>query len=183
MPVYHYTDTGRLPWILKSGELRPGRNKIGGFPDPDFLWASTAENGDKSASAFVKEYRAGLTRLVRFTLMASDFEVWPNIVKRFPLWTLDQVERLERAAGGKSVPALWRCRVNPLRRDAWAAIHTRSFRDRRWIELATDTRVVDVAQSDGLWLGVDIGAITYLSKEIVGSHGQTGYSIGHKFTD
>ncbi len=33
MHVYHYTDTGRLPWILQSGELRPGRNKIAGYPD------------------------------------------------------------------------------------------------------------------------------------------------------
>jgi hypothetical protein len=38
--LYHYSDTARLPWILDTGDLRVGRNKIGNFPDPDFLWAT-----------------------------------------------------------------------------------------------------------------------------------------------
>jgi hypothetical protein len=48
--VYHFTSIFRLPWILASAELQPGRNKIGGLPDPDFLWATTSDKGSRSAS-------------------------------------------------------------------------------------------------------------------------------------
>jgi hypothetical protein len=30
-----------LPWILSDGELRPGANKIGSYPAPEFVWATT----------------------------------------------------------------------------------------------------------------------------------------------
>ena len=38
-PVYHFTDSAHLPWILSDGELRPGANKIGGYPA---LWRAVA---------------------------------------------------------------------------------------------------------------------------------------------
>jgi hypothetical protein len=103
--VYHYTDTARLPWILNSGLLMPGRNQIGGYPDPDFLWATTSPDGDGSASASREAFRSGLTQMVRFVLHTDDFEPWPTIVERSPQWTPDIVAQLENAARGKSSPA------------------------------------------------------------------------------
>jgi hypothetical protein len=82
--VYHFTDTARLPWILRSGELRPGANRVGGYPDPDFLWATVDSRGARSASGGGQGYREGLVRLVRFTLRAEDFEPWPGILRRYP---------------------------------------------------------------------------------------------------
>ena len=43
--IYHFTDSARLPWIWAVGELRPGRNQIGGMPF-DFLWATTNRQGE-----------------------------------------------------------------------------------------------------------------------------------------
>ena len=40
MPLFHFTDTVRLPWIVRAGGLRPGRNKVGSYPTPEFIWAS-----------------------------------------------------------------------------------------------------------------------------------------------
>jgi hypothetical protein len=78
--VYHYTSIARLPWILESGELRPGRNKIGGFPDPDFLWATTSDKGSRTASL------EGLrdAAVIRFTLDAADFEEWAKNPQTLP---------------------------------------------------------------------------------------------------
>jgi hypothetical protein len=68
MTVFHFTDTARLPWILATGELRPGRNAIWDFPSADFLWATTDARGDRTASVDRKALRKGFTREVRFTL-------------------------------------------------------------------------------------------------------------------
>jgi hypothetical protein len=105
--VYHFTDTCRLPWILHSGELRAGLNRIGGFPC-DFLWATTDSTGDRTAScngnarAF---YRDGVTR-----------------------WTPEHVARLERVALESDVsPATWRCRPMPLPLGKVLCIETKSY--------------------------------------------------------
>jgi hypothetical protein len=125
--VYHFTDTARLPWILRSGELRPGSNKIGELPDPDFLWATTDSRGDLMASSSLQSehYRSGRARMVRFTLRADDFEPWREVVSRFPAWKTAHVEMLERVA--KSSPVTWCCRTEPLPRSRWVAIDTRSY--------------------------------------------------------
>jgi len=48
--VSHLTDNARLPWILRSAELRPGANRIGGYPDPDFVWATINKRGSRKAA-------------------------------------------------------------------------------------------------------------------------------------
>jgi hypothetical protein len=64
--VYHFTDTTRLPWIIDSGELQPGKNRIGGYP-LDFLWATSSLNGDRTSSASSKQalklWRSGALNL------------------------------------------------------------------------------------------------------------------------
>jgi hypothetical protein len=113
--VYHFTDTVRLPWIVASGELRPGRNQLGNYPDPDFLWATTNSQGDRTASAF-RTYRNGTSALVRLTLPEEDFEPWPGIAARYPQWTPEQITRLEARARKLGETDFWRwcARVEPL---------------------------------------------------------------------
>jgi len=73
-PLYHHTDSARLPWILRDQSLKPGNNNIGDFPD-DFLWATPDPMGDPTASSPVAKYkyRDGDIAAVRFTLSATDF--------------------------------------------------------------------------------------------------------------
>lgn len=112
--VYHFTDTARLPWIVGAKELRPSRNQIGGFPSPDFLWATTHSQGDRTAAG-MQAYREGVTALVRLTLFAEDFEPWRAIIARFPQWTIEHVRRLEAAARacGQNFEC-WRARTERL---------------------------------------------------------------------
>jgi hypothetical protein len=64
--------------------VRPGRNQLGNYPDPDFLWATTNPRGDRTATAF-SAYRRGDLALVRLTLPEENFERWPEITARYPL--------------------------------------------------------------------------------------------------
>ncbi|WP_028168711.1 hypothetical protein [Bradyrhizobium elkanii] len=113
--LYHFTCTARLPWIVATKELRPDRNQIGGFPSPDFLWATTRSQGDRTAAG-MQGYRRGVTALVRLTLFAEDFEPWPAITARFPQWTIEHVRQLEAAARGRGETNFecWRARAEPL---------------------------------------------------------------------
>jgi hypothetical protein len=112
--LFHFTDTARLPWILETGELRPGSTRFPGQP-PDFLWATTDERGDRTATLSRDAWRRGDTQLVRFTLARGDFEPWRAVVDRFPEWTEQVTGSLERAAErARSNPDAWWCRVDPL---------------------------------------------------------------------
>lgn len=115
--VYHFTCTARLPWIIATKELRPSCFELGHFPKHDFVWATTCPRGDRTASAF-RDYRkhANATALVRLTLFADDFEVWPAIIARFPRWTTEHVRDLEAAAlsRGETNVKSWRARATPL---------------------------------------------------------------------
>ena len=179
--VYHYTDTARLPWILRDRELRPGRNQYGGFPDPDFLWATTMPIPDATASPAgqkaTQALREGRTRLVRFTLRADDFCSWPAIVADYPAWTPGEVRRLEKAAHGKSNPKHWRCRAEALPRAAWVAVETRGWVDREWRPLDPDAELVNLGVETGDdCLGVWIGDLAYFSGLIPQANGSVGYT-------
>jgi len=171
--VYHYTDTARLPFILLDGNLRAGRNQIGGYPDPDFLWATTSPVGDRTASASTEACRAGRVRLVRFILLADAFEPWRAIIPRFPAWTPQQVAGLEKAAAGKSRPQDWRCRAEPLPADQWLGIETRSYTDKAWRLLRNSRIVMSFGHSS---LGVQIGNKIYVSTRREGPSGSASYA-------
>jgi len=159
--AYHFTDTARLPWILQSGELRPGANRIGGYP-PDFLWATINKLGSRSASGnYSRSYRSGAIHLVRFTLHADDFEPWHEIVRRYPAWTPDHVERLEQA--GAEPSSLWRCRDASLPRSHWIEIATRTYTNNAWRPLALD--VSPTPCGDG-FLGIVVDKRLYASRQI-----------------
>ncbi|MCJ2052004.1 hypothetical protein [Methylobacterium sp. J-070] len=170
--VYHYTDTGRLPFILLEGQLKPGRNQIGHYPDPDFLWATTSPLGDRTAAASVDACRAGRVRLVRFVLQAEDFEPWHTIVSRFPAWTPELISSVELAAAGKSRPQNWRCRSGSLRVERWLAVETRSYTDKVWRPLPTPWRILPFEVGS---VGVQIGPKIYVLTAVAGPFGSSGY--------
>jgi hypothetical protein len=137
-PVYHFTDTLRLPWIVESGALRPSFNRILGT---DYLWATTNPAGDRTASALHRAgprqeaYRAGQSKLVRFTLSSAAYTSWSEI-KRTTAWTREQIaeiEELEKSARGdfgeKGVNK-WRCRVEPLPIASALIVEAKSYRGR-----------------------------------------------------
>lgn len=172
--VHHFTDTGRLPWILREGILRPGANRLGGFPEPDFLWATTSPIGDRTASASLDALRSGLVRFVRFTLRARDFESWPAITKAHPAWTPAQVARLEQAARGQSQPGDWRCRPLPLPREAWLEVATRGYVDKTWQPLDPHLKPTVLEPET---LAVELKGKVYASKQVGTLFGATGYSV------
>jgi hypothetical protein len=114
-PLYHFTCTARLPWIVATKHLKPDAYQIGHFPNHDFVWATTSPHGDRTASA-MQGYRKRVTALVRLTLFAEDFEPWPGITARFPQWTIEHVRDLEAAARriGETNIEGWRARTTPL---------------------------------------------------------------------
>ena len=178
--LYHFTDTIRLPWIMRSGELRPGANRIGGFPDPDFVWATTNESGDRSASGGAgkigsQAYRAGASRLVRLKLRAEDFIQWGKIGQRYPAWTPDQIARLEAAAKGKSSSDAWWCRADPLPRSKWVQIDTRSYAAPTWKPLDLSTEVIPGPALDSY--GVIVNGRRFCSAQRAGPAGATAYMI------
>jgi hypothetical protein len=184
MVVFHFTNTTRLPWILQSGELRPGTSRppppnyvgpphyrIGGYPPPDLLWATADDRGwDCLIPATYSNYRSGQTRMVRFTLQAEDFEPWRDITRRFPAWTTEQIVRLERSAqspsavfGGRTKALLWCYRTKPLERNRWVAIATRGILDVDWKPFSLDAAVI--SGPEGI-LGLKIDVELLFSRRI-----------------
>src|SRR4051812_28106603 len=117
-----------------SGHTRPGCNRIGGFPEPDFLWATTSPFGDYSAAASFKDFQEGRTRLVRFSLRAVDFTPWPEAARAFPAWTPELIALFKRATRfqGLSPYGDWCARAIPLPQAAWLSIETRGAKETEW---------------------------------------------------
>lgn len=134
--VYHFTDTMRLPWIIETGELRPNTSRIGDFP-PDFLWATTDQNGDRTSSAassgIRKLWRDGQLQLIRFILKATDFGDWEEAATSSG-WPDEQVEALKKAAVALGEPETtkWRCRPDPLPISNVLRVEAKSYFSGRW---------------------------------------------------
>ena len=175
MNLYHFSDSARLPWILRSGQLRPGRNIIGDFPQ-EFLWATTSHLGDPTAtSALSVQYKSGDIYLVRFTVDADDFFPWAEVPDRFPAWTKDHVAALERVKKGAD-PSRWWCRADALSLDDVSMIDARSYADGRWREV--DRTVHEVHQGNEKWLGTSFSGRQYYSAHRTNPNGTDGYSVG-----
>lgn len=177
--VYHYAHTANLPWILECGELRPGPNTIGGYP-LDFLWATTDPRGSRSSSALANKnrdaWRRGSTRVVRFTLPAEAFTTWPEIVKRYPQWTPDHIDRLVSSAQrlGDTDVGAWRCRAEPLRLERDVQIHTRAYVG-GWRPL--EERAPVLVQGRDAMRGILIDDIVYLAERQSMQSGATAYTL------
>ena len=136
--IYHYTSALHLPHILADGALRPGRSTQGGFPKPDFLWATTNGAGDPTVT-FYDAYRAGRIAMVRFGLDPSTFFPWAEARERNPAWTEDHVRRLEERARGAS-PAEWRCSMEPYPMEEVQSLSIRTYTGRWAPALLKDLR-------------------------------------------
>jgi hypothetical protein len=175
--VYHYSDTARLPWILDAGELRPTSNSMSAYPDPDFLWASTRENGCASATLSNKKelYKNGIVDVVRFTLAAVDFKDWPDLAIDHPDWNALHIAALNKSGVEMGDdPRTWRCRIGSLKRCRWIAIHLRSYQYPRWIELPAKT----VTRKDGNIRRAEMpGLGSFASQQFKNAAGIISYNI------
>jgi hypothetical protein len=164
--VYHYTNTARLPWIITAGELRPGANRLGGYPDPEFVWATTDPRGSRTAAGGNnRAYREGELFLVRFTLNADDFEPWSGIGLRYPTWTPDQIARLEQSGRRRGDnPGTWRCRAEPLPLGKDIAVGTRTYNNSHWRPWNEPT-LIAASDSDDT-IGVVVDGVAFISKKM-----------------
>jgi len=97
---------------------------------------------------------------VRFTLEAADFEPLSEIGRRFPQWTPEQIDRLERVARSRgSSPDRWRCRADPLPSDRWGLVATKTYTG-GWKPLQIPTLV---KSRDPRALGIIIDDTVYMS--------------------
>jgi hypothetical protein len=175
--VYHFTDTARLAWIMTAGELRPSANRIGGYPAPEFVWATSDARGSPTAAGGASGYREGMTQLVRFTLPAGDFMPWTEIGARYPSWTPAERQRLESSARKRGDnPKTWFCRAEPLPIAAKTLIETKGYRDEAWREWRPRVLVVDPLGEGGA--GVAIGDKLYLSRQLTDARGAVSYQVG-----
>jgi hypothetical protein len=168
--VYHFTDTARLPWILQSGELRPGLTRPKGWP-ADFLWATKRPelDGTSSASALIQSFPVPMgIRAVRIALPAGAFLPWSTVLDRFPEWERRHVDGLEWHARGKSRPADWMIRAEPLPISEWLLVETRGAADNRWFRLDVAGALVETG---GNTCGVNIDGYVYTSERMTKADG------------
>jgi len=179
MKAFHFTSSMHLPWILSVGELRPSLNRIGDFPSPDLVWATTDANGDRTATARTAHaaYRAGKMMLVRITFDASEFFSWSEVLDRFPQWTSRHVASLEHAAQTSGAnPATWLCRSEALKLDRANAIDVRSFRNNVWRPVKSLEVRKPSNSSD--WLVMEIDGKPYASQRTNGDKGAEAFTPG-----
>ena len=104
MPLYHFTTSCHLAWIIRTGELRPA--VYAGEPR-DFVHVTANKDAEPTANGWgnsAHHYRSGMIRRVRFTVADEDFEPWREVCARFPEWEPAMVERLETRMNGLQNP-------------------------------------------------------------------------------
>jgi hypothetical protein len=190
-PVYHFTDSARMPWILVSNELRTGENSLEAVPF-DFLWATASKVCDETASVIASPnakttFRAGVRQLVRFTLDADDFIKWSDVPAYFPEWTPEFVAKVELAARrlGKGDLTAWRCRASSLPLSRVIAVETRTYRDNRWLPFEFDQPDLVTYAGRPNMRGVRIGDHLHFSEQVSTPGEATFYTaIGrYRWTD
>lgn len=180
--VYHFTDSARLSWILHDGELKPGRARVGGFPDPDFLWATTNSRGDRTASGGLGGYKEGAVRLVRITLHQDDFVPWPDAAADHDEWTPALITKLEAAAAvlgtTRTDIAGWWCRSSSVPLARFVAVDTRTWRNNIWKPFGADpASVIYAKQGEKVAAGIEVDGMGYFSERVEHADGRRGYSI------
>jgi hypothetical protein len=179
-PAYHFTDTIRLPWIIESGELRPGTNRMGDYPR-DFLWATTSESGDRTSSAMGPSceelYRGGILQRVRLTLDAADFTPFPDITKSFPEWTSGHSAQLISSAAsmGERHPSKWLCRSEPLSLGRVVHAEAKSYAVGRWVEIDLSPQSCIASHTHPYTGGIVIGEYVYMARREVLTDGNVAY--------
>ena len=174
-PVFHFTDTINLPWILASGELRPCWIVDAGIGRNRFLWGTTNPLGDYTSGAqsrihgsMEREWQAGVFHLVRFTLAADEFFTWSEIV-RASNWTPEEVATLiesDHRLYGEYGHKRWRLRQDPVPLSRVLKVETTSYDDaetERWWPLNIGARGVLLRPKDPKRKGVRVGSRRFYS--------------------
>lgn len=173
--LYHHTDTCRLPWIITSGELRPGLTMVGSALPPDVLWATTNPVGDRTAASAAgaarRLIRDGQIMAVRFALDPHDFQPWQDVLTQQG-WTTAQVGTLIDAGRktGQSADG-WRARPQPLPLSRILAIETRGFQSKDWQPINDPAGCV--VRYSPARLGVRINGTIYSAEKSDGPHGDS----------
>jgi hypothetical protein len=183
--VYHFTDTARLPWIIQTGELRPDRHRLGGFP-ADFVWATLNAGGDRTSAAQSGEaknlYREGTMQLIRITLPGESFVGWREAVAGSVDWTAEHVSMLERAAqtmGEKGIEN-WRVHLGPLPFSAALAVDAKSYVGGRWVSITAHQDFCVTFRDEPQRRGFVIDNTCYFATRSTTPDGRTRYGqIGH----
>jgi hypothetical protein len=183
-PVFHFTDTINLPWILASGELRPTWNSDTAIGRTHFLWGTTNPDGDLTSGPQIqihgsteREWRAGAFHLVRFTLAAYEFSTWNEIVQASN-WTPEEVAALiedDKRRYGRSGHKRWRLRHDPIPLSRVLKVETTSFEDaetEKWwpLEIRPRRRGVLLRPNDPKRKGVKIGHRRFYSVPVNQEH-------------
>jgi hypothetical protein len=157
--LYHFTDTMRLPRILRSVELRPATYVDAMAGARDFLHATSNPHGEKTAATTMSDpdgkfYRGSFYAKVRFTLDA-DFEQCMTVVGRYPEWTPKMFKALhDLGHENGSSPHSWYARANPLPLDKLVAVHTMVDPDNCWRPSDWSVAVISTVQG-----GLDIRGV------------------------
>jgi hypothetical protein len=177
--VFHFTDSIRFPWILDSGELRPGRGTIANFPKTDFLWATTDSRGSATAALMNQWelYKRGLLFVVRITLSDQAFMPWPDCAVSHPEWTDVHIQVLEKVAReyGEN-PQTWRCSESPIGRDSWLAVEYRSYTSAEWVPLTDERALSRHGRGGRLEKAIRVGQ-TIFSAQFENTAGTVSYAI------
>lgn len=174
-PVFHFTDTIHLPWILASGELRPNRETLPGVGHLRYLWGTTNPEGDYTSApqraihhGREADWQAGIFQLVRFTLPADAFMTWNEIVRESD-WTPAGVAELveyDQREFDEYGHDLWRCRWDPMRLANALKVEVTGFKDHeteRWWPLDLSDPKLRLPSRKANRLGVRIGRRRFYS--------------------
>jgi hypothetical protein len=181
--LYHFTDTMRLPRILRSVKLRPAPCVDAMAGARDFVHATSNQDGEKTASTTggdpdSKFYRGKFYAKVRFTLDADDFEQWMTVVDRYPEWTLNMIKALcDRGHKYGSSPYSWYARAEPLPLDKVVAVHTMEYPDNNWRPFDLSVTKISTVQDGPDIMGVRIGDRIFFSDQYVDPEGITWYRL------
>ena len=192
MSVYHISDTIHLPWIIASGELRPGLIEDAGIGKSRFLWGTTNPQGDLTSwpqrrihwperflggydqlyriliNAGQSAWQAGAYHMIRFTLAAADFMTLDEAA-RSANWTPEQVTEMiefDQKTYGEFGHKRWRLRHDPLPLSRVLKVESTSYDDReaeRWHPLDIGAKGVLLRPKDPRRKGVRIAGRAFYS--------------------
>lgn len=183
--AYHFTTSVHLPWILATGELRPGRGAsfVAGLPDPDFLWATTDSRGERTMATSKEAYRNGEILLVRFELDDDEFWPWSEARQRHPGWTDEHVRILNQSGTAKGAdPRKWVCRIGalPLTSEILDTMHVKAWTNSAWRKPQGE-ELNPVQRSGYTWRSVCLDGVIYSSAQQIRPDGGCAYQIARSY--
>jgi hypothetical protein len=174
--LFHHTTSARLPYIILDGEIEPNNEGV--------LFATASPDGDRCSLAQRQAdgYRQGVLLRTRIAMPGELFRPWrevltPSEIAMHEQWARDRGQSTEG----------WYARREPVSLDDCYAVHARSYKTHRWVELgATDMSEANVAAIEiaegskcglppGIYVAVHFGGRFFLSNMTEEDDGGTKY--------